>query len=822
MFTIFKKELHAFFSSITGYLAIVVFLLANAWFLWIGKSAMNILDGGFASLSGLFEMAPWLFLFLLPAITMRSLADEQRSGSLELLLAQPITERRLILGKYLAATAVAGLSLLPTGVYVASLYYLGQPTGNIDAGGIWGSYLGLLLLAAGYAAIGLFASSLTDSSVIAFLGAAAGSFFFYIGFAGLAALLPAADRFFVALGVDEHYRSMSRGVVDLRDVLYFISLITIFLEAARLRLLWGKKMSASAPRLRVLTRFTALGAALLLLNYAVRWTVVRIDLTGDRRYTLADASRQVMQRVTSDLFIDVYLDGEMPVEMKKLRATIKETVDELKAYAPGRVLFRFINLSGEVAPQALDEAYIALYERGLAPVVIEEHAPDGSRSERTLFPGALLSYSLSGNEPETGRREVAVNFLQSNADADSDRSLLLAQQNVETALTGAIASLIRTQTPRIAFVEGHGELDEYETGDVCKELAGFARLDRVLINGDVDALEGYAAVIVARPTQPWDEADKLALDQYIMRGGRVAWFIDAVEVHHDSLANGQTTFALACDHRLNDQLFKYGVRINPNVVSDLQCALLPVNIAPAGQTADFRPAPWSYYPLLTPPSTHPITSGITLIQSKYPSTIDAVGHGTAVAKTVLLASSTHSRTQPVPALISLAESMQRPDPSHYRQSSLPIALLLEGAFASAFLNRPLQQYNHRRPFVFKTHSDTTRMIVVADGDMIRNDVVRRPDGVRIFPLGFDNYMKTQFGNRAFVKNSLCFLLDDDNVFQIRRREWTLRLLDKTKVYPQRDFWVALNSVLPIALTLLAGLAFTGIRRRRYGRRRRPL
>ncbi|MDR0668302.1 MAG: gliding motility-associated ABC transporter permease subunit GldF [Prevotellaceae bacterium] len=241
MFTIFKKELHAFFSSITGYLVIVVFLLANAWFLWIGKSALNILDGGFASLAGLFEMAPWLFLFLLPAITMRTLADEQRSGALELLLAQPITERRLIMGKYLAAVSVAGLSLLPTLVYVASLYYLGHPAGNIDAGGIWGSYIGLLLLAAGYAAIGLFASSLTDSQVIAFLLAAAACFFFYIGFDGLAALLPAADRFLVALGVDEHYRSMSRGVIDLRDVLYFISLITIFLEAARLKLLWRKK-----------------------------------------------------------------------------------------------------------------------------------------------------------------------------------------------------------------------------------------------------------------------------------------------------------------------------------------------------------------------------------------------------------------------------------------------------------------------------------------------------------------------------------------------------------------------------------------------------
>ncbi|MDR1680675.1 MAG: gliding motility-associated ABC transporter substrate-binding protein GldG [Prevotellaceae bacterium] len=814
MFTIFKKELHTFFSSITGYLVIGVFLLVNAWFLWIGRSAMNILDGGFASLSGLFELAPWLFLFLLPAIAMRTLADEKKSGTIELLLAQPLTERRLILGKYFATVAVAWLSLLPTLVYFGSLYLLGQPAGNIDTGGTWGSYAGLLLLAAGYAAIGLLASSLTDNQIIAFLLAAAGCFFFYLGFDGLSALLPAADRFLMALGINERYRSMSRGVIDLRDVLYFVSLIALFLEAARLQLKSGGRRCSSRRGALPAVRLTALAAGLLLINFAVANAVFRIDLTADRRYTLSEASQRVMQRIAKPLLIAVYLDGDMPVEMKRLRATIKETIDELRVYAPGKVHYKFINIAADVPPEALDNAFRALYERGLAPVVIEERAADGSRSERTLFPGAIIAYPNPDNA-EAEWLEMPVNFLQSNADADSDQSLLVAEQNVETALVAAIAHSARTHTPRIAFVEGHGELDEYETGDICKELATFARLDRVLINGDADALDGYAAVVVARPTQPWDEADKLAIDQYIMRGGRVAWFIDAVDVHHDSLAAGRNTFALAANHRLDDQLFKYGVRINPVVISDLQCALLPVNIAPAGQTADFRPAPWTYYPLLTPPATHPITSGLNLIESKYPSTVDTVGRTAAVTKTVLLASSPHSRIQTVPALVSLAESMHQPDPAHYRLSSLPIALLLEGCFPSAFQNRPLQGYNHGRPFVFIPRSDTTKMIVVADGDIIRNNIIRRPDGIRIFPLGFDNYMKIQFGNRAFVKNALSCLLDDDNVLQIRRREWTLRMLDKTKTFRERHFWVALNSILPVALTLIAGLLFNGIRKNRW-------
>jgi len=236
MFSIFKKELNTFFSSLTGYLVIAVFLLVNAWFLWIGKGALNILDGGFASLSGLFEIAPWLFLFLLPAITMRTIADEKKSGTIELLLAQPISERQLIIGKYLAAVAVAWLALLPTLIYFISVYHLGNPVGNIDMGGTWGSYIGLFLLAAGYAAIGVFSSSLTDNQIVAFMLSAVGCFFFYLGFDGLAALLGSIDIFLLTLGINEHYQSLSRGVIDWRDILYFVSLVILFLEAARLKL----------------------------------------------------------------------------------------------------------------------------------------------------------------------------------------------------------------------------------------------------------------------------------------------------------------------------------------------------------------------------------------------------------------------------------------------------------------------------------------------------------------------------------------------------------------------------------------------------------
>jgi ABC-2 type transport system permease protein len=579
-------------------------------------------------------------------------------------------------------------------------------------------------------------------------------------------------------------------------------------------------MPTARHRRAALLRFAGWVIVALAVNCAAQRVFFRIDLTGDRRYTLTEASKRIVQRLEQRVLVQVYLDGEMPVELKQLRATIKETLDELKVYAGGRLHYEFINPGDAATPQAVEQTYRTLYERGLAPVHIAETAPDGSHRERTLFPGACIVYPAPDGDGGGEAREMAVNFLQSNApDADSDQSLLLAQQNVETALVNAIARITQKQKPRIAFVEGHGELDEYETGDICMDVAAFAEIDRRALDGEVGALDDYALAVIARPTQPWSEADKIVVDQYLMRGGRVAWFIDAVEVYHDSLANGQNTFALACGHQLDDQLFKYGVRLPPAVVSDLQCAFLPVNIAPAGQTADFKPAPWTYYPLLAPPATHSITRGLNLIETKYPGAIDTVGRGASVARIVLLRTSENSRTQAVPLLISLAQSLRRPDAAEYRQASLPVAVLMEGTFASAFVHRPLQQYNHGRPFAFRSSSERTKMLVVADGDVIRNEVVRRPDGVRIFPLGFDPYMNMQFGNRAFVKNCIFYLLDDDNLLQVRRREWALRMLDKTKIYPHRDVWVALNSALPIALVLLAGLLFVALRRRKYARRR---
>ncbi|MDR3180642.1 MAG: gliding motility-associated ABC transporter permease subunit GldF, partial [Prevotellaceae bacterium] len=465
MHTIFIKEIRAFFSSLTGYLALVIFLFINAWFMWLGPGELNVLDSGYADLNTLFTMAPWIFLFLIPAVTMRSFAEEKKSGTLELLLTKPLTHTQLIIGKYLATVVLALCALLPTLVYVYSIYIMGNPAGNMDMGGTWGSYIGLFFLSAVYAAIGIFASSVTSNQIVAYIVAAALCFFFYTGFDGLAQLsiFSSLDRFILQLGINEHYKSISRGVIDSRDVLYFASVIAALVAVT--------KWVLSNKKLKSGLRVGGFIAALLLLNIVLQHAFVRLDLTSDKRYTLSDISKQTAKNLETSFYVEIFLDGDMPVQVKKLQATIKETLDELKVYAGNHIQYKFIDIAEETGGDAydLDIVYASLQEHGLAPFILQEHT-GGSTIERVLFPGALISCAIPVTAGDSDSayietREIAVNFIQQDAQSNPEANILLAQENVEYELLNAINLMSRQQQWQIAFVEGHDELNEYEVGD---------------------------------------------------------------------------------------------------------------------------------------------------------------------------------------------------------------------------------------------------------------------------------------------------------------------------------------------------------------------
>jgi ABC-2 type transport system permease protein len=554
-----------------------------------------------------------------------------------------------------------------------------------------------------------------------------------------------------------------------------------------------------------ITRTLLLIATIFLLNIVVSSTFFRIDLTSDKRYTLNEISKKTMRQLDDFVSVRVYLDGEMPVEFKKLRRAIKEELDELKIYAPNKLRYEFINPThgNEYERNAI---FNSLRTKGIEPFPIQIIDDEGGATQRILFPSALITYN---------GKEKAVNFLKYNDKISPEDHINFAYQNIEFELISTINLLTRKDFPSIAFVEGHGELDFYETGDLEKELSQFYKVAHVTIDGNVGALDEYRTVIVAKPQTAWSEDDKLVIDQYIMNGGSVAWFIDGVSVSEDSLANGEITYAVQNLHNLDDLLFRYGVRINADLVQDLQCVDIPVNISPVGSQANFKPAPWMYYPLLFANSDDIITKRLNLVHAKYASTIDFVGSSKSnVKKTPLLHTSTEVRTSKTPAIISLAQINDKITEMRFDNSEKIIAAMCEGNFESIFKNRILTKLNNGKPFNFVGDGKTAKMFIASDGDIIKNDVVRKANGTTILPLGFNRYLQRTFGNKDFVKNVILYLTDDTGLLEIRSHDISLRLLDKELITINRSRIILINTLFPPFLIIFFGIVFTVVRKRK--------
>lgn len=564
--------------------------------------------------------------------------------------------------------------------------------------------------------------------------------------------------------------------------------------------------SLNSQQGKSLRGFAIFIAAIVAVNILASFLFFRFDLTSDNRFTLSKPTKSMLKRVNDIVYIKVYLDGDMPIAFKKMRRSTKELLDEFASYSRGNVKYEFVNPTAEKGKKR--EALIEeLYQKGLRPINIQENDADGGMSQRTLFPGAVISYN---------GYEIGVNFMTNNPSLTPDETINVALQNMEYNLISGIDKLTKEKLPKVAFIQGHGELDAIQLNGAISALAEYFNVDSVTLNGRMNVLDTFATAIIAKPTKAWSEADKLVLDQYIMGGGKVAWFVDPVVVNEDSLSTGEMTFGLINELNLDDQLFRYGVRLNPNVLQDAQSILIPVNMAAPGGQPQFVPSPWYYFPLLSAPNQNIIAKNINLVKSKYPSSIDTLGGVGDLRKTVLLSTSHYTREVQAPLMIGLSQVTRKFEPQDFNRSFAPVAVLLEGKFQSAFKNRMVSGivpgFNQARQ-----ESKPTKMVVVADGDIIRNDVIRRANGFQPLPLGFDRYMNQQFGNKDFVLNVVSYLNDDIGLMQIRNREMIIRLLDKNKIFTQRSFWIAINTVIPLAFLALIGGGFVYFRKRRYTR-----
>jgi ABC-2 type transport system permease protein len=530
---------------------------------------------------------------------------------------------------------------------------------------------------------------------------------------------------------------------------------------------------------------------------------LRIDLTADKRYTLSAQTRELLANIDEPVTVRVYLEGDMPLNLRTLQRSIKATCDDLHRLSRGNIEVEYINISNIKSAQQKDDAYHTLFNNGALPYLVQEQNEQGGTTQMQLFPTALVS---------KGGRTHTINFLPPNTTITEEENINNAIQNLEYEFANALAMLCRKTYPKIAFIEGHDELNARQTAGITDELTEYCRVDRVLLNGQVHSLDRYDIAVIAKPRAAWDEADKLALDQFIMRGGKALWFIDEVQVHEDSLSKGHLTFGFVHNINISDLLFRYGVRINANVVQDLQCARIPINVAPAGMPPKFSPLPWTYNPLLTASPNHPITRSLNAVKSEFPSVIDTLPSD--VRKEILLGSSQYALVKAAPYAVSLAQATEDIDTRKYTQSFVPVAVLLSGEFTSGFKNRPWQKYPQEQPFDFMETSHPTQQIVVADGDIIRNDVLANGNA---FPLGYDRFTKQLlYGNLDFVRNCILYLAQDaNNIMLLRSKVITLRLLDRARVVKERHRWILINVLLPFAALAGGGIAFLYRRKRRY-------
>jgi ABC-2 type transport system permease protein len=409
---------------------------------------------------------------------------------------------------------------------------------------------------------------------------------------------------------------------------------------------------------------------------------------------------------------------------------------------------------------------------------------------------------------------MSVNLLKTDARyaPESEENINNSVQSLEYEFSNAIRKLIRKTKPQIAFIEGHGELSELQVLDVTHVLSEYYDVRRGRMGGKEGILNDFAAVIVAAPQKGFSNDDKYVLDQYIMHGGKVLWMLDGAQAVNDS-TDQSVLSVMANEVNLQDLLFRYGVRVNYDLIQDLQSS--PVGLATGGEggTPRIKLFDWTYFPILVTTNNHVINKYLGPIRSEFISTIDTTGNSPKVRKTELLFSSRFTKLQAVPLRIDLKEATQKPDESQFTQSPLPVAALLEGEFESAFKNRPVSLYT-TQPQLFKSESVGTKMIVVADGSIIRNEV--SAEG-KDYPAGFDIHSQKFFkGNREFILNCLNYLCEEDGLMRIRNRELQMRLLDKKRVVSERVYWQIINVVLPILVFLSLGVLWFFVRRKMFG------
>lgn len=534
----------------------------------------------------------------------------------------------------------------------------------------------------------------------------------------------------------------------------------------------------------------AIVAALVLVNVLVHHFVVRWDMTNDRRYSIAPTTRALIQSLDAPLQVTILLDGELNAGFQRLQRATIEMVEELEAIGYWQLGIEY-RVSAEEVP------------KGLSPTVIHERTHKGQTAQTTVYPYALITYK--------GKTAV-VELLRNNRGLSGEENLNHSIENLEFAFVEAIHSLARESVEKIAFLEGHGELSEAEVFDLSQALSHYYQIDRGTLGNETGVLDEYRAVIIADPQLPFSEKDKYILDQYLMQGGRILWVVNGVRFSEQTLSENGMTPVIPLELNISDMLFRYGVRINPTLVQDLQCLPMPVDVSDNPKQPNWQPMPWTYAPLLLTSQASPITRNIMQVSATMASCIDFVGGEDGLQKTTLLATSSNSKLTGTPATVDL--SLFNGTESEFQYAFVPVAASIEGVFPSLYAHLlPPEDLQLHAPL--RKTSEPTKQIVVAAGSTIRNEWQQGQP----LPLGYDRYTQTQFGNRDFMVNAVLYLTDDTGWMALRQKQITLRLLNDQRAREERITAQVVSIIMPLTILAIIGIAVIGIRKKRYTKQR---
>lgn len=536
---------------------------------------------------------------------------------------------------------------------------------------------------------------------------------------------------------------------------------------------------------------------LVVLNLAASFYYLRIDLTEEKRFTIQPQTKALLKNLEDVVFIEVFLEGEdLNPEFRRFQKSIRETLEEFRIHSGNRVEYTFTNPLQAGNQQARNEFIAALNAKGISPRNVIE-TREGQRVEKFVFPGALISYDGF---------ETGVNLLKGSRAQNINQSL----EGIEYELANAIHKLSNTKRKRVGLVTGHGELDSLFIASVNNALLDQYDVFKVDITRRAK-ITGYDLLVVAKPRLEFSNQDKYKLDQFLMQGGKILFLLDRLDADMNR-ASEEDYFAFPYDLNLDDQLFKYGVRINQDLIQDRVSGRYPIVVGGDRNQPQIMQLEWPFFPLVNQYANHPITRNLDASLLKFVSSIDTV-KAIGVKKTPLLFSSAYSRKVVAPVKVGVNDLRRQIQEEQFSSGPMAVAYLLEGTFTSLFKNRFAPDAVDTTGFL--EESKPTKIIVVADGDLARNDVNPRDQSPQ--PLGLDPFTQYTFSNQDLLMNMVAYLVDENGLIKARNKEVKVRPLDKGRIQNERVRWQVINLVSPLVVLVMFGLARSYWRKRKYTR-----